>query len=182
MGVGLVRCIWTPSHGPPEETTGQLQPLSQQVRLCYREMGEAMRVRIPLQLKRGLNSREHHMARHRRVLKEREAVSWAFKPRSAKAQLAEDRGRNPDNRWVVVLTRLSPGRLDDDNLAGAFKAVRDQVADELGLDDGDERLKFLYAQSGCPAKERFIEIEVLPFAQWLQEETDRLLFQLEAGK
>lgn len=36
-------------------------------------------------------------------------------------------------RWV----RLGPGTLDDDNLAGAFKALRDTFAYEVGRDDGD---------------------------------------------
>lgn len=40
----------------------------------------------------------------------------------------------------ITLTRRAPRRLDDDNLAGALKHVRDGVADALGLDDGDRRL------------------------------------------
>jgi hypothetical protein len=40
-------------------------------------------VTVPLRLGRGQNNREHHMARHRRVKAEREAVSWVLlgKPR-----------------------------------------------------------------------------------------------------
>jgi len=43
--------------------------------------------------------------------------------------------RQLPDRARVKLTRLSPGSLDDDNLRGALKTVRDQVADQLGIDD-----------------------------------------------
>lgn len=39
-------------------------------------------------------------------------------------------------RLRVTFTRLASGTLDDDNLAGAFKACRDAVAAWLGVDDG----------------------------------------------
>lgn len=51
----------------------------------------------------------------------------------------------------VTLTRVSPARgrlLDDDNLQGALKAIRDEVASQLGfLDDGDtNEIRFRYRQ------------------------------------
>lgn len=49
-------------------------------------------------------------------------------------------------RLAVTLTRVSPRKCDGDNLQGALKHVRDQVAQELGLDDGDARLTWLYQQ------------------------------------
>jgi hypothetical protein len=36
----------------------------------------------------------------------------------------------------VVFTRLGPRMLDSDNLAGSFKAVRDEIAAYCGVDDG----------------------------------------------
>lgn len=39
----------------------------------------------------------------------------------------------------VKLTRIGPKALDTDNLAGAFKACRDQIAKKLGVDDGDTK-------------------------------------------
>lgn len=47
---------------------------------------------------------------------------------------------------VVTLTRAAPRSLDDDNLAYAFKAVRDGVADGLGVRDNDPRVSWRYAQ------------------------------------
>lgn len=38
----------------------------------------------------------------------------------------------------ITLVRVGPRRLDDDNLAGAMKHVRDGIADSLEIDDGDE--------------------------------------------
>jgi hypothetical protein len=51
---------------------------------------------------------------------------------------------------VVTFTRLSAGELDDDNLAGSCKAVRDGVADWLGVDDRDKRVQWRYSQGRCP--------------------------------
>lgn len=47
---------------------------------------------------------------------------------------------------VVLLVRLSPRPLDDDNLASALKAVRDGVADALGVDDRDARVGWVVSQ------------------------------------
>lgn len=40
---------------------------------------------------------------------------------------------------VVTITRVAPRELDDDNLTGAAKYVRDGVADWLGVDDRTSR-------------------------------------------
>lgn len=47
---------------------------------------------------------------------------------------------------VVTLVRVGPRALDDDNLAYAFKALRDGVADALGVPDHDPRVTWRYAQ------------------------------------
>lgn len=50
-------------------------------------------------------------------------------------------------RLVITLTRIAPGTLDrEDNLTAGFKAVRDGIADALGLDDRDGRLRWHYEQ------------------------------------
>lgn len=47
----------------------------------------------------------------------------------------------------VTFTRLGTKKLDDDNLTGAFKAVRDVMAEWLGVDDGDtSRVRWVYKQ------------------------------------
>ena len=65
------------------------------------------------------------------------------------------------NRWsafTVTFTRLGAKQLDSDNLAGAFKAVRDSLASWIGVDDGDPRITWLYDQRpGEPGIEVRIE-------------------------
>lgn len=49
---------------------------------------------------------------------------------------------------TVTLIRFSRGELDDDNLRGALKQVRDAVAIELGVpNDADPRFTWVYQQS-----------------------------------
>jgi len=55
-----------------------------------------------------------------------------------------------DEQITITLTRIAPRTLDDDNLASGFKAVRDGVADWLGIDDGSTRLSWRYAQRKGP--------------------------------
>src|SRR5205807_1700760 len=46
---------------------------------------------------------------------------------------------------VVTLTHVGR-RMDSDNLAGAFKAVRDEIADNVGTDDGSAFFEWRYEQ------------------------------------
>ena len=90
-----------------------------------------------LRLGRGKNDREHHMTRARRVKRERAAVGWALRTAA-----------RPALPCTVTMTRISPSAgLDDDNLVGSLKAVRDAVADWLGVDDRDSlTVRYLCAQ------------------------------------
>lgn len=56
----------------------------------------------------------------------------------------------------ITLTRLAPKTLDTDNLAISMKAVRDGIADSFGVDDGDPRYDWQYAQR--KSKEYGVEI------------------------
>jgi len=47
---------------------------------------------------------------------------------------------------VITIVRIGRGTMDDDNLAGSAKAVRDSVALYLGVKDNDKRLTWRYAQ------------------------------------
>lgn len=87
----------------------------------------------------GLNDREHYMARAARVKREQHTVWW---------ELKASRVMLPELPVRVTLTRVSPSvrGLDDDNLRGSLKAVRDAVAHWLLVDDADERVQWCYAQ------------------------------------
>lgn len=47
---------------------------------------------------------------------------------------------------VISLVRYGRRHMDDDNLAGLFKPLRDAIAASLGVDDGDPRIKWEYGQ------------------------------------
>lgn len=67
---------------------------------------------------------------------EREAVGWYL------AGWAR-----PMLPCTVLLTRVGPSNgLDDDNLRGALKGVRDAVAEWLRIDDRDPRVTWQYDQ------------------------------------
>ena len=78
-----------------------------------------------LRLTYTLNSREHWSAKARVVEHQRAAVRQAF------AGVAL-----PTSPTRVLIVREGPVLLDSDNAAGACKAVRDEVAALLGVDDG----------------------------------------------
>ena len=60
---------------------------------------------------------------------------------------------------TVTITRLGPRKLDSDNLATSAKGLRDGIADKLGVDDGDERITWCYAQEKSKTYGVRIEIE-----------------------
>lgn len=96
---------------------------------------------IPMQTGRGQNSRGHWRVAHKRNLAEQEVVLW---------ELA--RVTKPEIPCSCILTRVAPSRgLDDDNLAGSLKNVRDAVAKWLGVDDGKrETVRYRYSQRRGP--------------------------------
>jgi|GEM_PF-804038 len=61
---------------------------------------------------------------------------------------------------IVRLTRIAPRPLDDDNLRGALKAVRDGVADALAINDRDDRAMWLYDQRRGRPREHIVMIEL----------------------
>ncbi len=59
---------------------------------------------------------------------------------------------------TITLTRTGPRKLDDDNLSGAFKYVRDQIAKAYGVDDGSDLYAWRYEQR--TGKAASIEIQI----------------------
>ena len=98
-------------------------------------------VELSLQTKSEANMREHWATKARRVKMQRGVVTMALRQHAE--QLEALRGAEV---IVATLIRVSPRRLDDDNLRGALKAVRDAVAAWVGIDDGSERYKWCYDQ------------------------------------
>jgi len=72
------------------------------------------------------------------------------------------RDRVPAGRPLrITLVRIGPRRLDDDNLAGALKHVRDGIADSLEIDDGDEtQAVWSVVQENGPAGQYSIYVRI----------------------
>lgn len=99
---------------------------------------------------------EHWAVRNRRVKSQRELA------RAGGSAAERDFGKLVKLPVSVKLTRVGARRLDSDNLASSCKALRDGIADWLGVDDGDEsKVSWEYAQRvGKPAG---VEVEVIPW-------------------
>jgi hypothetical protein len=68
--------------------------------------------------------------------------------RAIGASLVPSRMRGP--RAVVLLTRCSPKRFDDDGLAAALKSIRDGIAQRWQIDDGGPVVTWLTSWERCP--------------------------------
>jgi len=109
-----------------------------------------MKVEIPVKIESSLNLREHWRVRANRNSSHRAAAWFALKAAGRWAQFP----------CVVTLTRIAPRELDDDNLAGGAKSLRDGVADWLGLNDRDKRIQWRYAQEKGAPKHYACRIEI----------------------
>lgn len=122
---------------------GLTQLAAADVRLVY----------IPLRTVSALNAREHWSKRHRRVKQERIAVAAYVRdlPTLGAAQAAR-----------ITLTRIAPRPLDGhDNLAGALKAVADELTERLGCkNDRDKRLSWAYDQRRGRVREYAVQVTV----------------------
>lgn len=70
------------------------------------------------------------------------------------------KGKSSLVRFVVTFISFRTRKIDDDNLCGGMKALRDSVAGSLGIDDGDERVLWQYCQvvtHGEPGTQVIIE-------------------------
>jgi len=114
----------------------------------------ALHVELPLALPSAANLREHWAARHRRVQRVRGLVYQAV--------AAALGGRRPALPLTVLLVRISPRALDDDNLRGALKAAQDGTSDALGVDDRDPQVTWLQRQEKGRPRQRGLRISLVP--------------------
>jgi hypothetical protein len=105
------------------------------------------------------NQREHWRVAGKRKQEQKRVTTMMVAP-----YLASEMKSAP--AWRVTFTRIGRGVLDDDNLAGSFKNVRDSVASCLGVNDGNRsRIRFRYRQrrGSPPSAEIFIEPQAAEF-------------------
>lgn len=119
-------------------------------------MCEFVNWRLPIKTVSEFNTREHWRVSHKRHKAQKALVSLQF--RQAKPQI--------ELPCTVTLTRIAPGTLDFDNLAGAFKYVTDAVCDGIlpglraGQADRDPRIKIEYTQEKGRQGEYAVRIEI----------------------
>lgn len=101
---------------------------------------------LPIKTISEANSRDHWTKRRKRFALQAWELYFAW--RSVKPTI-------PPLPIVVTLTRIGPRTLDSDNLAGAFKGLRDQLAKLIGVDDGDPRVEWRYQQQRSGARQRY---------------------------
>lgn len=99
-----------------------------------------VRFRIQIRLPSLLNERLHW----RQLAALKEGQRWATR---LCLRDAVNRGAElPAPPLLVTITRVGPRRLDDDNLQAACKYVRDEVAAQVGVDDGSDQYTWRYEQ------------------------------------
>ncbi len=122
-------------------------------------MTGGIEVLLPVRTWSELNLRTHWRQRARRVAEQREDARILVRAGLTGSPFRA-RVRPRDQALTVRLTRIAPRQLDSDNLAGALKAIRDGVADALGMDDGDSRFEWLYAQRRGRPGEYAVLVEI----------------------
>jgi hypothetical protein len=122
---------------------------------------------VPLRLVSENNLRQHWAVKAKRVTTQREMVRRVWLDRFA------DRAADVPDVAVgltVTICRIAPRALDDDNNVASGKAVRDELAWQLGLpvknekkriaDDRDPRVAWAYGQRRGVPKEYAVEITI----------------------
>ncbi|MGJ7508696.1 hypothetical protein [Variovorax sp. GT1P44] len=109
---------------------------------------KTLKTTIEIRTESVLNKREHWRRRAERTREHRWATGVSLQSTKTAPVLP----------CTILLTRIAPRPLDDDNLRGALKAVRDGVADWLGLDDRDSRVTWDYEQRRGPTKYYAVEV------------------------
>jgi hypothetical protein len=61
---------------------------------------------------------------------------------------------------AITFTRFSCKTLDDDNLRSCFKGIRDQLAKEIGIDDGSDQITWQYRQERTPTRTNYFTVTI----------------------
>jgi crossover junction endodeoxyribonuclease RusA len=109
-------------------------------------------VLLPVRTWSEANVRGHWGKRARRAKRQREAARLLV--RAARIAIPKS------GPVAITLTRIALRALDSDNLASGFKAVRDGVADALGVDDGSARIEWRYAQERGKPGEYAVKVQI----------------------
>lgn len=94
-----------------------------------------MRFHVPIRLPSLANTRVH-WRRMARIKKNQRTAVW----------IAMRELWIPPLPLVILIVRVGPRRLDNDNLQSACKYVRDEIARKVGVDDGSPQYTWQYDQ------------------------------------
>ena len=97
---------------------------------------------MPFRLVNLANERSHWGAKARRAKIQREGARLLTHAALFEAGFAWQQNL----KLRITITRIGKRGMDSDGLAISAKHVRDGIADAIGVDDGDERLRWEYQQ------------------------------------
>ena len=131
-----------------------MRAVEQQLTALQGAQKKMLEIRIDIRTRSKTNERGHWSKRYSKTRKERQATQIALLVAGA---------RKPPLPAKVELCRLAPRALDDDNLRGALKAIRDELADWLGLpNDRDPRVSWHYSQAKGKVREYAVLVTISP--------------------
>jgi len=111
-----------------------------------------MTITLPIRTVSEANRRDHWAKKAKRIAEQRVMVDMCCSTPFCRLRMLLP--------CLARLTRVAPRELDDDNLRGALKAVRDGVADALGVKDNDPRVTWEYAQRRGKPREYAVTITI----------------------
>lgn len=109
-----------------------------------------MRFHIPIHLPSLANTRLHWRKMDKLKKQQRTATRYCLIGKTI-----------PPLPLIVIITRIGPSKLDDDNLASACKYVRDEIARTVGVDDGSPLYTWAYRQRITSAELPGVEVEMI---------------------
>lgn len=108
---------------------------------------------IPIKVVSEANTRDHWAKRFRRQVMQKEATILMMNNATKR--------RTIELPCVVKLIRIGAKKLDGDNLANGFKAIRDAIAARLEVDDGDvDNVRFEYEQITNGKRDYRVRVEI----------------------
>lgn len=111
---------------------------------------QSLRFHIPIRLPSLANTRMHWRVLARMKKRHRAAVLYCMVGKVV-----------PPTPMAVTITRIGKRKLDDDNLQGACKYVRDQIAKVVGVDDGSDLYTWKYQQRVGARESYGVDVEMI---------------------
>ena len=114
---------------------------------------------MPIEIISEANNRDHWAKKHKRA-KNQKGLAYAY----CLKYLGYPRGKSDlRKKWRITLVRIKAKgqrRYDGDNLQSGFKAIRDGIAMYLDIDDGSDRLDWIYEQEKGGDERGSVRVEI----------------------